>query len=1087
MMKPARNSLKGYTYQQHAFILFLSIMDTERNISKIIVEATDTKHFDDIYFEGMSSSEQAGLMYRIQVKNYPDASIEDIVVSDDILTIKENKNAFLPTDNNVLIINTERIQTNDTFMGLNCVVLDSITIIPLTPEQIAEKMDSMFCTDARELQIIHKADDITENAKFEISINELPELITMSIDLDDRTILLRDVPASFDRAISFIEGKPGVGKSHFVNEICEKYPDAIVYRFWTGSQDPNKNKRIRFETFISELGIKVYRSSKKVIIDELVSAIQNEDSLIVIDGLDHVENYNPQQLEQFIQFIDKLVNTRVVVLSRPLKHEIVWRKESLLDWTFDEARIYLDLASGISDYRTQKQIFSVSGGYPIITYFIAEDFKLNHQLNFTEPIVGINEYYDTLFVNNDKPSSAIGVFASGTCFFTWKELKEFFLEAEMYDIICEFINGHPYLFKIILNRVSLIHDSFNTYLRTRINSFLQRKEQTVAIVRASLLNGFIEYMARLGSFDFDEEFYSMMLRKYSKVNNFKRLMLSTRDYDSIYNLYAHLHRLLEDRASVLDIYEYYSFALLSEVAARNDLIGRDSLVYQMLIYMHSHEGIEDNIFSSDYIWHVYLACRGLKKLTAQYLANKHMIDSQFHDLLEQLNEDFVFYEKIDKQVDYNKLESQFKDAELDYISKRNMIIEYLVSIWIHGSSKDLFLDSFREFVAGEKNTCTDIRDTMSHYGLNKFLVDGCVTAAKYQLHELGFFGDKNKFHNTSLHDLITSNAPNGSFEVETLTASFLKLANHEEREVDISNLAYCWSMYYERKDYSVSTIDEALIAFEAKELIGERQSFSIIRDLMEQSEKGISHLLTSYVNKKGSDYISKINKLGYFSNDDYRIRFWELNPEYYDCFSNSEIVDQVMKLLNTYYHSKTISGRDIKNIMASKHRNLVLYGINKYDYSIISPDEDLIPILESSGVKYLGKSETEEKAYIPFEHGSIHEEDFEYIAAQKIGYLEVASYADGWYSCLPYIDVFSIYKKEDIQKDYMAIIHKAMFARVSDNEYIGDWHKLIGSIPAFLLRYDIKVDWERLFAIFLDFLTLSLISHGKNDNLLRDN
>lgn len=1086
MEKPARNSLKGYTYQQHVFILFLSIMDTERNISKIIVEATDTKHFDDIYFESMHSSERAGLMYRIQVKNYPDTSIEDIVVSNDILTIKENKNAFLLTDNNVLIVNTERIQTNDTFMGLNCVLLDSITIIPLTPEQIAEKMDSMFCTDARELQIIHKADDITENAKFEISINELPELITMSLDLDDKTVLLRNVPDSFDRAISFIEGKPGVGKSHFVNEICEKHPEAIVYRFWTGSQDPNKNKRIRFETFISELGIKIYKSSKKVIVDELVSAIQNEDSLIVIDGLDHVENYNPQQLELFIQFIDKLVNTRVLVLSRPLKHEIFWRKESLLDWTFDETRIYLDIACGISDYRTQKQIFSVSGGYPIITYFIAEDFKLNHQLNFTEPIVGINEYYDTLFVNNDKPSSAIGVFASGNCFFTWKELEEFFSGSEMYDVICEFIQGHPFLFKIVLNRVSLIHDSFNTYLRARINSFLQRKEQTIAIIRASLLNDSIEYMARLGSFDFDEEFYSLILKKYSIVGNFERLMLSTRDYDSISNFYGHLQRLLQYRDNVLDIYEYYSFALLSEVAARNDLIGSDSFVFQMLRYMHSHEGIENNIFSSEYIWHVYLACSGFDKLTKQYLANSHYSDNQFHGLLEQLNEDYVFYDKIDKQVDYNKLEKRLKDLGLDLISKQNALTEYLISVWIHGKSQDMFLKSFREYVAGKKSTCIDLLTAMSDYGLDKFWVTGSLNSAKHQLHELGFHDGKNKFRNISLYDFIVSNAPDGSFGVVNLAASYLKLANYEEREVDISNLAYCWSMYYERKDYSVFTIDEALITFEIKGLIDEDQSFSIINDLIKQSEKGISHLLTSYVNKKGSDYISKIIKLGYFFNDGYRIRFWELNSEYYDLFMKLEVDFQIAKLFRYHYYSNTIEGRDIKNIMNSRHRALVLYRIKEFNYSISSPDEDLIPILESSSVKYLGKSETEEKAYIPFEHGSIHEEDFKYISDEKIGYLEVASYADGWYSCLPYIDVFSIYKKEDIQKDYMAIIHKAMFARVSDNDYIGDWHKLIGNIPAFLLRYDINVDWERLFAIFQDFLSLSLISQGMVDSGLHD-
>lgn len=141
---------------------------------------------------------------------------------------------------------------------------------------------------------------------------------------------LREVPSQFERTITFIEGKPGVGKSHFVDEICDNYPDAIVYRFWIGSQDPHKNRRLRFETFMSELGIKVYRSAKKVYIEELVAAIQKEDRLVVIDGLDHVENYNPQQLEQFIDFIDKLKSTKTVVLSRPLRLRFRGKKKLCL-------------------------------------------------------------------------------------------------------------------------------------------------------------------------------------------------------------------------------------------------------------------------------------------------------------------------------------------------------------------------------------------------------------------------------------------------------------------------------------------------------------------------------------------------------------------------------------------------------------------------------------------------------------------------------------------------------------------------------------------------------------------------------------
>ena len=149
----------------------------------------------------------------------------------------------------------------------------------------------------------------------------------------------------------------------------------------------------------------------------------------------------------------------------------------MLDWNIDETQIYLEMVHNISDYQIQQQIFGISGGYPIITYFLAEDFKINHKINLSSPVSEINQYYDTLFTYNRKPSAAIGVFASGNCFFTWKELDSFFFEPEMFEIICEFINSHPYLFKIVRNRISLIHDSLNTYLRIKIDSFMQRKEK----------------------------------------------------------------------------------------------------------------------------------------------------------------------------------------------------------------------------------------------------------------------------------------------------------------------------------------------------------------------------------------------------------------------------------------------------------------------------------------------------------------------------------------------------------------------------------------------------------------------------------
>ena len=250
----ARRALKGYSYQQSIFTLFLAFMDTERKISKIVVETLDTKNFDDIFLEDVQCGGTDSKEYRIQVKNYPCVGLKDIKISKNVLSICGNRNEFEPTDNNVFVINTARIETDDSFMGLPCTKMEDIIIIPLTPEQVADRMDNMFNMESRELQIIHKADGITENAVFEVTINELPEVIQMSIDLENETVLLRNVPDDFEYNITFIEGKPGVGKSHFVNEICEKYPDAVVYRFWIGSQDPNRNRRIRFENLDLEVG-----------------------------------------------------------------------------------------------------------------------------------------------------------------------------------------------------------------------------------------------------------------------------------------------------------------------------------------------------------------------------------------------------------------------------------------------------------------------------------------------------------------------------------------------------------------------------------------------------------------------------------------------------------------------------------------------------------------------------------------------------------------------------------------------------------------------------------------------------------------
>lgn len=129
-----------------------------------------------------------------------------------------------------------------------------------------------------------------------------------------------------------------------------------------------------------------------------------------------------------------------------------------------------------------------------------------------------------------------------------------------------------------------------------------------------------------------------------------------------------------------------------------------------------------------------------------------------------------------------------------------------------------------------------------------------------------------------------------------------------------------------------------------------------------------------------------------------------------------------------------------------------------YFFSLIDDDEEVITPKEIVNLKQLKEEEGE---YIPSKHGCIHA-DIGYIQDNQIGFLEVSRYSVGWHSSFPFVHIYTLYNLEEIRIYYLKIIHCAMFARVSDREYIGNWHLLIGNIPRFFEQYKIDIDWHKM-------------------------
>ena len=526
-MKPARNAIKGYTYQYYVFSFLLAKMDTERSIKRIISEATDTEGFDDIYVEMIEGKE-----YRLQVKNYMGISSADISVDSNrnIVSIQHNESEYNPDDNNVFVVNAlfDGTELSDVdFLGIPAIKKENIMIVPLPTVQIESLVDDLFQQEIRKRQIANFGYRFICSGVFEISIEDLPPLVAMPINLNQETIMLRGVPNSIPEGVTYIVGKPGVGKSHYVNELTNAFPKSIVYRFWIGQQDPNSFDRLRFSVFLEQIGLSAFQSPRAFTCEELIQHLIEKKTVLIIDGLDHVENYNPSELQQYYDFISVLDEKKVhaVVLSRPMKKELELERNEMGNWTFEETSIYLNTAYDIEDYSLQKQFYGVAKGYPIITYYLAEHYKNRGELNIITPVSGVFEYYETL-LKNTNIQSLLSVFTVNNSFFTYRELANF-MSDEYYTAVSSFIAAYPYLFDIVENRIALIHDSFNTYLRNQLTGYEMWKNKILPIVSKSILSREIEFLARFSSFDFEEGFISRVLEEYSDFDTFEYLLKNT--------------------------------------------------------------------------------------------------------------------------------------------------------------------------------------------------------------------------------------------------------------------------------------------------------------------------------------------------------------------------------------------------------------------------------------------------------------------------------------------------------------------------------------------------------------------------------
>lgn len=1071
-MPAPRNGFKGYTYQQYIFTLFFAKMDTERKIKRIEAESQGTKQFDDLYVEM-----EDGTRYRIQIKNYPQAELDDINITDHFVYIQGNKNEYDPNDNNILVVKSDHINPNEFFMDLPAIKKSGITIIPLMEENVEDIIDSLYRSEKRELKIIHLGYAITCKAKFMVEKKDLPPMETIPETLTEKTIILRKAPDDVPKGITYIVGKPGVGKSHYVNELIAKYTGAALYRFWIDSQDDYLQERLFYKTFLDNLAIQFFESPRNFEEDELIEEINKGEKILIIDGLDHVENYQPLELSKYIEFIDKLVSGKVIVLSRPLKTGIPWEPIELLNWTYEETAKYLKEGHEINDYEIVEKIFNITDGYPVITFYVTNHYKIYNEIGLTQEIEDLNQYYDNLLGANST-NSLLTIFATNNSFYTEKELDELLVIPELVDAVKDFIEQYPYLFKRVENRISLLHDSLNTYLRGIGKRYPERMNFVNKIVKDSLRSENVEYMARMNSFMLETDFLDEMLIQYSNVECLERVLQKTIDIDSVHSFYIQLKNILEYREGLFNIYQYYSFALLFQVMERQNIMEYESLMFLVMKYIERKEKLVDCIYSSKGIWNLYLLLKGKhEKDYKRFLKRIHYDERHNNSVINNVVEQVYFFDKLDKKISNEEFEIMMQDAK-DSLKKKECLTDYLVSVWINEEKQNEYYSIIQLFLSGEdKRAQNEFSERIKKYRLDKIWRESILVAVRWKLNELGLFGEENWFRKKSLKETIQNEAPKGSFGISDWLEAIIRLVNKDNRDIDIYSVNYFWIMYQQRKDYTVHSIDIALTIFEKNKQIEEMHSLKIIENLMAQSEKGIRHLMASYLNRKPCDFTKKLANINYFLSEECPLDIFDLEPDHLNCCKKEQIKQRLDEIMAYHRYSGSIEYNEVENLLHSNYKDILIDGLDFYDLSLWGKeiDKDSQVILEESGIRCLISKEEEKEPYYPFKYGCIHEEDEEYIIENKIGYMDIAEYTDGWDSCLPYVKLFLNYDMDDIRRDYLKIIHKAMFAKTVMLNRTGLWFLLLGNIPNLLNEIEIKVEWEKLYNIFLGFLKISMI------------
>ncbi len=1068
-------ALFGYTYQHYIASLMLSLMDVERKIDQIALEVDVDHKFDDIALKA------GGQEYFLQIKDIEGIRVDDLIITTDSIKIN-GKPHKLSKGINILFFKNIDLKTNSKILGLKAQKISDIYLISITREQVEKRISTLYGADYYRRQVIQTffTKKLDERI-LDIHKQHLPSITIFDTRLIEKNVEVARKILNFE-SILHIEGKPGVGKSHLVSHLQKQFKENVLYRFWISNQDRQYEDRLKYTSFKLDLIKKIFYDQKERSEEDIFKKLADNKSTLIIDGLDHVENYHNADLESFINFIDKAKTfCKVIVLSRPLKKRLSWRKQVLRNWNGKQTQKILKELYHIEDYFTFEKIYKLTDGYPILVKYIAEQYKKEGVVPEFVSLDTVNHYYEQLF-KDEAGKRALALFLCCRGYIMYSEIR-MFLGDIAGSIVEEIIEERPYLFEVKLNRISLYHDSLITYLKNTGVDITALIGNLNTIVFNSLISGQTRFQSRVGHFDLPPESIVKIVRWHSSIDNFKTIVKQVIDFEAVNEFYEHLRQLLcKISPEDLDVCDYYDLGLILNVVTRDHLSTLNGFYYTYVNLLLDHGYTTEDVTSSGYLFGMLVFIKSQDgSFLHDVMSNSYFDTSRFYsDLEDQIEVERSFFERHSQPFRKNSIDKALADTR--NLSFKENLKEILVNVYQHNVQHVLFRELYRvveQFLNGDRaEAAACLAKNIKSTQWRDYQFSWVLNDVQVKLLALGIKPDINEYLNLTLSQYLEKHKNEGSFTLWRELLDYLRLALYQKKTIDIISVSAFWTKYHQRKDYSLLSLNYSLTFFEERGLIDWRDSIVLLTQIQQVSEKGYRGLLASYLMQHKPAFVLQV--LSEFEPEELRIPWFVLKADYIDVLPdyiyNQEIGEQF------HYHrtNQQIDINDIENLLYSNKikrlkKDLLSAGftvrIEEHDKRISELEKVRIPyFVYKDEHKYRDSSDGESQ----YNLGILNTENEYLIKEKQLEPAEVASFADGNYTALANPEMFQQFEKSVLAEQMQHILFNVLTCKTTSTGSFSSPLMLPGSMLKLISDSGVSADFRRLFESFSDYLKLSM-------------